>query len=111
MTDAHRTLVDHDDGLTEGLTLLPQTDSAAREAIETYIEATNDDDVATELQTWLDRCLDDDLRTDGGIDITDVAASRRDVLATIAKLHEGRPRKAPRSPPTLESTPLTSITS
>ena len=93
MSEPTRTQITIDGSRTEGLILTPQTDSAAREAIEAYIEATNDDDVATELQAWLDRCLDDDLCTDGGIDITDVAASRRDVLVTIAKLHESRPPK------------------
>jgi DNA-binding MarR family transcriptional regulator len=88
-----RTQITIDGSLTEGLILTPQTDSAAREAIEAYIEATDDEALATELQAWLDRCLDDDLRTDGGIDITDVAASRRDMLAAIAKLHEGRSPK------------------
>jgi hypothetical protein len=90
MTDPTRTLVDHDDGLTEGLTLLPQDDPAAREAIETYIEAT-DDAVATELQAWLDRCSDQELRTDGGAARTELAASHRDVIATIAQLHNERP--------------------
>ena len=91
MTDPTRTLVETDDGLTEGLTLLPDTDPAAREAIKTYIEATDDDAVATELQAWLDRCSDQELRTDGGIDIIEVAASHRDVLATVAQLHDDRP--------------------
>lgn len=91
MTDAHPTLVDHDDGLTEGLTLLPQDDPAAREAIKTYIEATDDDAVATELQAWLDRCSDQELRTGGGTTITELAASHCDVLTTIAQLHNERP--------------------
>jgi len=93
MNEPARTQITIDGSLTEGLILTPQTDSAAREAIETYIEATDDEALATEVQTWLDRCLADDLRTDGGIDIADVAASRRDVLAAIAKLHEGRSPK------------------
>ena len=93
MSEPIRTQIKINGSLTEGLILTPQTDSAAREAIETYIEATDDEALATEVQTWLDRCLDDDLRTDGGIDIADVAASRRDVLAAIAKLHEGRSPK------------------
>ena len=93
MNEPARTQIKINGSLTEGLILTPQTDSAAREAIETYIEATHDEALATELQAWLDRCLDDDLCTDGGIDITDVAASRRDVLATIATLHEDRPPK------------------
>jgi len=78
---------------TEGPILTPQTDSATREAIETYIQTTDDEALTTEIQTWLNRCLDDDLCTNGGINITDVAASRREVLAAIAKLHEGRPPK------------------
>ena len=90
MTDPTRTLVETDDGLTEGLTLLPDTDPAAREAIETYIEAT-DDAVAAELQAWLDRCTNREIRTDGGTARTELAASHRDVLATIAQLHDDRP--------------------
>lgn len=93
MSEPTRTQITIDGSLTEGLILTPQTDSATQKAIETYIEATDNEALATELQEWLDRCLDDDLRTDGGIDITDVAASRRDVLATIAKLHEDCPPK------------------
>ena len=91
MTDAHRTLVETDDGLTEGLTLLPDTDPAARKAIETYIDATDDDAVAAELQAWLDRCTNREIRTDGGTARTELAASHRDVLATIAQLHDDRP--------------------
>jgi DNA-binding MarR family transcriptional regulator len=93
MTDPTRTLVERNNTLTEGIIIFPQHDLVARQALKTYIEATNDDAVANGLQAWLDRCLDDDRCTDGGIDIAEVAASRRDVLATIAKLYEGRPLK------------------
>jgi hypothetical protein len=70
MTDPTRTLVETDDGLTEGLTLLPNTDPAARKAVETYIDAVDDDTVAAELQAWLDRCTDQEIRTDGGTPTT-----------------------------------------
>lgn len=94
MTGPHRTLVDHDGDLTKALTLLPHDDPAARKAIETYIEATDDDAVATELQAWLDRCSDQEIRTDGGTAVTDIAGSHRDVLATIATLQGDHPPTA-----------------
>lgn len=52
----------------------------------------DDDAVATERQAW-DRCTDQEIRTDGGT-IADLPASHRDVLATIAALHDDHPPTA-----------------
>lgn len=66
MSSPHITLVEHGSALSEGVILLPQDDPAAQEALKTYVEVTDDDTVATELQGWLDCCSDQEARTDGG---------------------------------------------